>query len=446
MGSLSSELLSEIFSWVKSSFWGTSNLLTCLSVCKQWHEIAVPILCRHIVLSSGNVELFAARFNLTYAAYVRSLTLRLTQPPLSSYDLSSIIAANAELERRLLRLEPLLESLDKLLSFSLYVPIVIPERCRFKISARSIIGLINSLPRSCVNIEIDAGGYDRNIIASGEEAHICENLRLVLPRMNHVRIHLSLVCPTLVGILAAPYKYDLDSFIPAKLPHLRSFLINCTESRGSDGICLPAKTAEAQSYRVRIHPWPAMTSALQKFVDAPDCCPTSATVRIHTSTMEDMTDIGIYDTMVVSDISSHSTHAFPILKVSSTAQLGWLTRFEDSEGILTTTRGLVAIAEGQLWKTLIGGARLPSTIAKSEAQGIMELPMSEESDWRAKNPEISCTLWKNEALVGRKLLHAEIRNEGVTYVNPVAVMEETPQGWYRPVQSKRRVLMRDERG
>ncbi|KAI0882618.1 uncharacterized protein GGS22DRAFT_169895 [Annulohypoxylon maeteangense] len=427
MGSLSSELLIEIFFWVKSSFPGASNLLPCLTVCRQWYEIVVPVLYRHIVLNTDNVELFASRFNLQHASYVRSLTLRPTQPTLSSYDLSSIIAANAELGRRLLRLEPLLGSLDRLLSFSLHVPAIVPERCRFKISARSIIGLVNSIPQSCVNIEIDSGGYDRNIIAGGEEAHVCECLRLLLPRMNHVRIHLSLVCPALVGVMATPYQYEMDSLTPAKFPHLRSFLINCSEKNTSNSICLPAKTKDTPLYRHSIHPWPAMTSALQRFVDTPDCCPASALIRIHTTAGKDMANLGIHNTMVVCDINSHTTHAFPIVEISPHRRFGWLVRFDDSEGIITTSRGLVDVAEGQLWKTLMGGARLPSPIADSEAQGILEVPIVEEAVWRAKNPEIDCALWNNEALVGRKLLHAEIRKEGKTYMNPVPILEERIQ-------------------
>ncbi|KAI1444309.1 hypothetical protein F5Y02DRAFT_390381 [Annulohypoxylon stygium] len=426
MNSLSSELLIEIFSLIKTSFWGTSDLLPCLLVCRRWHELGIPVLYRHLVLGTANVELFAARFNSQYSILIRSITLRLTQPPLSSYDLSSIIASNAELEKRLIRLEPLLGSLDMLSSFSLYVPAIVPERCRFKIPARSIIGLINSLPRSCLNIEIDSGGYDRNIIAGGEEAHICESLHLLLPRMNHVRIHLSLVCPTLIGTMATPYNYHLDSYIPTKLPNLRSFLINCSEKSPSAGICLPAKTGHPPFYSHSMHPWPAMTSALQKFVDTPGCCPASATIRIHTTTGNDMVDLGIHDTMIICDINSHTTHALPIVKVSSMKKLGWLVRLNDSEGILTTTKGLIDVAENHLWKTLVGGARLPAAIADKEPQGILEIPMIEENSWRAKNPGVSCTLWDNETLVGKKLLLADIRKEDVTYTNPVPVSEEMP--------------------
>ncbi|KAI1091456.1 hypothetical protein F5B19DRAFT_458437 [Rostrohypoxylon terebratum] len=425
MNSLLSELLIEIFSLIKSSFGGTSDILSCLLVCRRWRELGVPVLYRHLVLGTANVELFAARFNSQYAIHVRSITLRLTQPPLSSYDLSSIIASNAELEKRLIRLEPLLGSLDMLLSFSLYVPAIVPERCRFKIPARSIIGLIKSLPPSCVNIEIDSGGYDRNIIAGGEEAHICESLHLLLPRMNHIRIHLSLVCPTLIGTMATPYNYHLDSYIPTKLPNIRSLLINCSEKSPSAGICLPPKTGHAPFYSHSMHPWPAMTSALQKLVDTPGCCPASATIRIHTTTGNDMAGLGVHDTMIICDINSHTTRALPIVKVSPMKKLGWLVRLNDSEGVLTTSRGLIDVAENYSWKTLIGGARVPAPMAEKESQGILEVPMIEEVIWRAKNPDVSCALWDSEALAGRRLLYADIRKEGVTYTNPVPVAEET---------------------
>ncbi|KAI1460989.1 hypothetical protein F4805DRAFT_351785 [Annulohypoxylon moriforme] len=443
LGSLSSELLIEIFFWVKSSFRGAPDLVPCLTVCRQWYEVAVPVLYRHVVLNTDNVELFASKFNLQHAVHIRSLTLRPTQPALMSYDLNSIIAANAELARRLLCLEPILGSLNRLLSFSLHVPAIIPERCRFKISAHSIIGLIKSLPQCCLNIEIDSGGYDRNIIAGGEEAHICESIRLILPRMHHVRIHLSLMCPALVGMMKTPYHYEMISLTPVKMPNIKSFLINCSRTSNSATVCLPAKTEEGQLYRYSPHPWPAMTSALQKFVDTPDCCPASATVRIHTTAGKDMTDIGIHNTIVVCDINAHTNHALPIVKVSELKKLAWLVRFDDSEGIVTTTRGLVDVAEDEQWKTLLDGARLPSTIADSEGQETLEVPTVEEDAWRAKNPEISCTLWDNEALVGRKLLRAEIRKEGTAYTNPIPILEETPEGWHRRTERKRSVLVKE---
>ncbi|KAI1396021.1 hypothetical protein F4819DRAFT_476660 [Hypoxylon fuscum] len=435
--SLSPELLIKILSCTKTSPTGSSDLLPCLTVCKLWYRLAVLVLYRNVVLVNTNIELFAATFDFQKTAFVRSLTLNLTEPlVLRDEDLDTFGDRDRdpgkELERPLLRLTRMLGKLSNLQSFSLYVIEATSTYYGLDIRAFYITRLINALPPSCVNLEIDSNGHDRSahfaprFVARfrgppGEErAHICESIRLVLPRMHHVRIRLCRICPTLLDVFLTPNK---DNPTPENTSCLRTLLINCETTTG---VCTERRSWYSDRlYRsIMLRLWRQMTSALEKFVDTPGTCSPSTTVHILHNTYNPIETDCWHDTTLVSDINSCTTRAFPSPYV------------EDKDGHELPVRDTVssylkfqALAEGQVWMTLLSGARLPRTMAETEDEVIQDLWTNEETDWVTSDLKMSSMLCDSEEATRVMWLDAEVRKDPATYLNYVPVVKDTSRGW-----------------
>jgi hypothetical protein len=60
----------------------------------------------------------------------------------------------------------------------------------------AIATIVASLPAACVDVEIDTQGRDF-ALAPGAEPHLCDVLRAALPRLRHLRLRLSVMCPAL---------------------------------------------------------------------------------------------------------------------------------------------------------------------------------------------------------------------------------------------------------
>jgi hypothetical protein len=77
----------------------------------------------------------------------------------------------------------------------------------------TIIALLNALPASCINLELDTCGQDhRN---EDEDTHVCDVMRGLLPRMQHVRIRTGAMCSTMA----------MGSDFTA--PYLKYLVVNC---------------------------------------------------------------------------------------------------------------------------------------------------------------------------------------------------------------------------
>ncbi|KAI0453050.1 hypothetical protein F5B21DRAFT_505771 [Xylaria acuta] len=376
--------------------------------------------------------------------HVRSLTLRVTQPPLVNCEDETVINANDRIQEVLLRLPPVLGTLNKLYSFSLRVPAMTPT-FSFQVSPRAIQALINALPQSCVNLEIDTLGLDLSLPslaatpANPPSVHLCEALRRVLPRMHRVRIRLSAICPALIGKFTTNDNTKTESFNPVKAPHLELLFINCRRGHGLGYLCHePTAPATAQT------PWSPLVSALRQFADTSQACSPSARLCILGSPTPNSLDESAHKTIVVTDLHCRSTCAFPVLRVTPSVSDGWLMRVGQGRGIVSHFSVLEEFAEGKQWTYLPIGARLPSKIAETEGEAIPALPTVDEGEWRAAHARKSCVTWKNEALVGSVLLDAETRVDPETYMDLAPVVEQTPRGWRRPRRFNRSILVKDE--
>ncbi|KAI1651203.1 uncharacterized protein F4817DRAFT_325435 [Daldinia loculata] len=401
MESLPLELLAMILVTVKSSA-GVSDLLCCLRVCKRWHDVGISKLYRHVVLDCRSITRFRETFNLREAVRVRSLTVRATRLPRDGVY---------RIDEDLILFTDVLTKLDNLSTFSFCTP----PPVRFDVYRiwQALFSLIDALPHSCVNLELDLMAYHRHFPRTRRAnfVHICDKLRCLLPRMHHVHLKLPVICPDVLSSLSTNSD---NSPTPIKLPNLQTLFIHC---KYASRMIITCGLGSATS-------WMSMTSILQKLADRPEACPPSASLFALGGTRYTRGST-LRDAFILAELRSRTSRAFPIVVLNSG---GWLMRMGDGKGVVSSSgEHITKVVEEVAWKTLVGGARLPSVIAENEdepTQGLLP-PLYEESYWRAMNPEKTCQTWENESLTGTIMLDAEVRQDPATYLDLNHIVEKT---------------------
>jgi hypothetical protein len=196
---LPAEISAEISDLVHLS--STASLHACLFVSKAWYQKARPVLNSTIILSLPEaIVKFCEQFNFAdHGILVRSLTFRPTPHPSAwgvySEDVGDYIykASTSELINRL---AGVVGRLSQLRTLSVFVPRnVDPIEV---ISPASLAALVDALPESCDNLEIDTQGH-ASVPVAADEPHLCERLRYVLPRLRHFRLRMGRMCSALLG-------------------------------------------------------------------------------------------------------------------------------------------------------------------------------------------------------------------------------------------------------
>lgn len=81
----------------------------------------------------------------------------------------------------------------------------------------------------------------------------------------------------------------------------------------------------------------------------------------------------------------------------------WLVRLPDNSEVISIPTNIEAIAEGQIWREVVGGARLPAAVLADEravkasfAVGCVEKGLAllkTSQQWREDNPGKSTSHW-----------------------------------------------------
>ncbi|KAH6623173.1 hypothetical protein F5144DRAFT_471254, partial [Chaetomium tenue] len=311
----------------------------------------------------------------------------------------------------------------------------------FEISQTAIASIIESLPQTCVSLEIDTAGLDGHATTSlgPIPIHLCETLRAVLPRMRHVRLSLRTMCSSLFGTGAAlPQNNTTSSYHPITLPNMQTLLVNCKRAWKTAPIC--PNTPDSTSPTPTPAPqdsWDSVTAGLHALATTttkPNHVNPSASLYAVTSTPPDDSDASRYITLIRADITRQTSHAFPVAFVTRGPPAAWLMRTGGGEKVISSdTAALVGVVEGQAgWVTTVsGGARLPGRVAVEWGLGSIGEGLVEEGGvWRAANPRKMHLLWYNEQVSGQRLLDGEVR-AGEAYLEREPLVEKTPAGWQR---------------
>ncbi|EEQ89238.1 uncharacterized protein BDCG_04358 [Blastomyces dermatitidis ER-3] len=211
--------------------------LPCLLVCKKWYSLAIPVLQAAVVLRNHNLCRFvkSARLPLSSKAFtIQSLSLLLD---VAAVDPSSTAARAWPLGHLLRDLATIMAGVMRALRiFSLRIdhqPACAVDSglgddidritAEPSFPASAVIALLESLPDTCSDVEIDTSGCE--VYTDGE--HLCPHIAKLLPNLTHLRLRIRQLCPSLISIPAQSSCSRCRGELQAPLcPKLRSLVIN----------------------------------------------------------------------------------------------------------------------------------------------------------------------------------------------------------------------------
>ncbi|MCJ1283614.1 hypothetical protein MMC26_002945 [Xylographa opegraphella] len=289
----------------------------------------------------------------------------------------------------------------------------------------AVAQLIQSLPETCSSLEIDTRGLEFDQDQKPGEFHFCNAIRAMMPRLRHLRLRVSMLCPNFCGEHAAitGSAFDMSHFKLTAAPNLDTLVVNCMpHSLFRDHVRLCRTNQQAR---------PLLTECLQALVKQ-NKYPNSKRFYILDSQAQNDPGHSIYAAFNRRDVVQNITWTIPFRQVT-TAKDSFLTRMPDGGEYLSDLPTIEQLAEGGLWQETMNGIRLPNAVLAERDAGtagrtLRHIRYESSRDWRARNPKKSCTLWRNETLTGVTLLGAE-RRDGLSTTLPLA--EKTPPGWVR---------------
>lgn len=438
---LPSELLGSILHQVYTSRDQESgSILSCLLVCRQWRDLGLPILYRDLVLGSAQLPHFLAVFNQqAVSAFTQSLTIRLSWPQTATSDeLSPGKLPDAWLRRLV---QDVMDHMGPRLRSC-----CLSTSC--PVSRATILAFLRALPASCVNLELDTENYDTDDLDNpfrhrdtddvpDNAVHLCHELRGILPRLVQARLRLRTMCAAIVGT----YNENHD-FQALSLPSMDSLMISCIDGWGVGKRC-HQQPRGVQSLEPTS--WNSVIGALQQV---------SKTIRRSHVQLVVMGCVGgseqdrrHHKTLLRCHVGQDiTTRAFSVLNLPRIESLDnespsiYYARTQDG-GIVTGGYSLLQESiEGRLWRTLTTGTRLPADAAKVSQIPLRKEMVWPETEWREKYPRKSCLLWVNERKTGMRLVECEERHD----FDLRGLVEETPDGWHRPVEHELALLVKDE--
>ncbi|MCJ1321955.1 hypothetical protein MMC15_007300 [Xylographa vitiligo] len=278
------------------------------------------------------------------------------------------------------------------------------------ISRQVLARIIRSLPDTCSSLEIDTKGRDFDQNPRPGEIHLCDAIRAMLPRLRHLRLQISKLCPFFCAEQAvfSIGVYDLSHFRPIVAPNLDTLMVICIseyveysihlglcnygsyqDGRWILGECLRALGKQGN------HP----NKKRFYLLDSPLATPYNS-LR--------------YAALNKWDIVENTTWTILFRQVSLGEDI-YLVRTPDGGEYVSPIAAIGQIAEGELWQETTTGIRLPYAVwaaqkARTYGRTLKRPPYERSRDWKARNPEVSYTPWRDEIVAGMKFLDAERRD------------------------------------
>ncbi|KAF1933049.1 uncharacterized protein M421DRAFT_98195 [Didymella exigua CBS 183.55] len=252
--------------------------------------------------------------------------------------------------------------------------------------------------------------------------------------MHHVRLRMR-SCEALLTDPSIP-----DQAI--SLPLLKSFIYTCTRPPG-----MPLPTCRCPDLRPITHDhhdllWTTVTRNLQRLVATPNAAPTNAQIYSFTTTDRNDNDLSLWQAHITADMREQTSLALPHRAVwmEALTRGSCVLRLPNAE-IMSVPADIEAIAEGQLWREVRGGVRLPAAVLTDAHAGRASFTVGCEENplaylktsvqWREENQWKKLRTWANEERMEVRLVGAEVRKGKDEYLSLEIVREITPDGWRR---------------
>ncbi|CAI6331055.1 unnamed protein product [Periconia digitata] len=441
---LSDDLIIEIAKQLKQTADNNQSLYAFIQVCQRWNRYGLPMFYGNIAISNETLQPFTRSFNAAaHGPSVRSLTLHIKQdlgiPPQLRASNPLLFPKKADepdsiensLPERVAEFVTLIPHFSNLSSFSLKMDLSSSR----SVPRATLIKLLEALPASCTHLELDTNAQDHR--EEGEDAHVCDAIRDVLPRMQNARIRISAMCCKMFGTKDTA----LDEFTPLQLPNLKSLVLNCAIASGlqvqSCGGLDWTGQAKGPDAGVELA-WRQVTSSLMNLVahDTEGNLADACIYALNATLIADVTQ-----TTIRANLVTQETSAFPILRLSRPFQdpsYYSVRMLDGSAQVVNLSSQIESLVEGHIWRDIRGGSRLPTVLSKagrtvlpSFAWGcaVVPLPGQTEEEWIAENKSkgLPSFLWDEEK-VGRQIMRAEIRT-GDRFLGVVPIKLDIPEGW-----------------
>lgn len=442
---LPDDILIVITTQLKRTSSKNGDLFSLLLVSKQWYQITVPILYGNVALTDTTIGKFGRCLNAPrYSFHLRSLTLHIEAKEHTTSSYGQVLDFDSHrgtlLEEKIVGVSTLIPGMQRLSSFSLNL-----EREKFRMVRRVvIIDLIGRLPDSVTSLEIDTRGQDQ--CDPHQQIHICDALRAVLPRMQHIRIRLASMCCALFGTRTREPQPS-PRWEPTKLPNLKSLVVSCSLPNGQ----LARRCGRSAWRSEMVYPnqvsednlaWGSVTFGLAELVATQSTIPNDAQVCATIVTKDGYNHWRMPTSFCV-DMGKKESLGVPFMSLGygAPSEVSWLVRFpNDVELIAESLHEIESLIEAGRWKDVVGALRLPAPIVEAErlgrpswATGCEEIMVSVEDSnvWRSRNPTKMSMLWRDEEQLNMKLLGAVKRVGETQYMDTRPIKEELPEGWTR---------------
>ncbi|KAL9608480.1 MAG: hypothetical protein Q9167_006688 [Letrouitia subvulpina] len=380
INSLPNELLEIILSKALNMAW-RGILTRCALVCKRWDEVARRVNYGTLVLDNRNVRKFASIFQSRRGRYpTKLLTVKLRIHPwnyaeperlggrLISREMVNILVHLYEIQKELIITQ---QTNLRLLSLRIDR---FPERDSHNgykswwIPRRYVRNMLWDLAPSLTTLEVDTRGKEKGLkgLKKGKD-HICDVIRLLLPRLRHLRLRLGKLCPSIID----PNCTWRGSSSAAKLtaaPHLLSLTLNLNvglqrrsvkHCHGTSSTDLVQRPTDALFNKLATTLVRARKAG--KF-------PSVKKLQILSEGVQD--DDCERGCIVLQDCLNNFTHILPYVKLGIKRYERWMVRTISGEQIFGALVGIEEKIEGPVWDETIKGARYPAGEFKNSERAV----------------------------------------------------------------------------
>ncbi|OTB04984.1 hypothetical protein M426DRAFT_320294 [Hypoxylon sp. CI-4A] len=402
---LGPEILLEIFEWLSRH--DNATLVPSILCCRKWRQLALSVLYSDVVLTHGRLARFVE--NRCTDHEIRSLTLRLDALRIDPNDPSGAKQAVEPKLEALRRLCPQITK-TKLLSLSFVINLQYPFT-----ASREIAAILHHLPASCESLEIDVryGGVVHNLAADSQGAHLhlCDSIRAALPRLQHLRLRLPVICPAV---------FSAAEVLPGqavRAPMLKTCIVNLSLRPPGPYLSQGVRATSCSDDTTRvpyIGQMDELPSALPSVVPA-----LKAFARLNSENLERLWVLDVesrqqhpaarrhpWAAWVRRDFLSDASLPIPVANIGGQERDAWLARLPspttpgNTQDYLSFPDVLETLAEGSTWITTTSGARLPISMLREHQDTRRALT---KAQFR-KRSRLNCVLWRNEDVTGERLL------------------------------------------
>lgn len=194
-----------------------SSVIACLLCCRRWHDSGLPLLCSAIVLTGSSIDAFLIGFPPARCDLIRSLEVFSSERKGLSSQLHKLAAKMTTMV--------MLSTFSLTLCHTAYPPHTDrpnndPQKSNTCFLRRSLVAVVKSLPKSCVDLQIDMNRCDVRAL----NEHLCDLLRQVLSRLHHFRVRVAHLCP---AIFVLGNVHEPSTWTSVAASSLKTIVINC---------------------------------------------------------------------------------------------------------------------------------------------------------------------------------------------------------------------------